>query len=107
LARDHAPRVAWGQTIFYETHVKGFTQLHPAVPQNLRGTFAGLGRQEIVDYIKSLGVSAVELLPIHSFVNDSYLLDKGLTTTGATIRSASSLPICAIRPLAKSPSSNR
>jgi isoamylase len=79
LARDHAPRVAWGQTIFYETHVKGFTQLHPAVPQNLRGTFAGLGRQEIVDYIKSLGVSAVELLPIHSFVNDSHLLDKGLT----------------------------
>src|SRR6202161_4411573 len=77
--RDRAPRIPWGQTIFYETHVKGFTQLHPAVPQNLRGTFAGLGRQEIVDYIKSLGVSAVELLPIHSFVNDSYLLDKQLT----------------------------
>jgi isoamylase len=78
-ARDHAPRTSWGQTIIYETHVKGFTKLHPVVPEPLRGTFAGLGRQEIVDYIKGLGVSAIELLPIQSFVNDSYLLDKGLT----------------------------
>src|SRR5208283_205996 len=49
------------------------------VPENLRGTFAGLARSEITDYIKSLGVTSVELLPIHAFVNDSYLLDKGLT----------------------------
>jgi isoamylase len=78
-ARDRAPRIPWGQTIIYETHVKGFTMLHPAVPKEVRGTFAGLGRQEIVDYIRSLGVSAVELLPIHSFINDSNLLDKKLT----------------------------
>ena len=54
-------------------------QAAPAVPENLRGTFAGLGRKEVVDYIRSLGVTSVELLPIHTFVNDSYLLDKGLT----------------------------
>ncbi|MGA2409881.1 MAG: glycogen debranching protein GlgX [Candidatus Binataceae bacterium] len=76
--RDRPPRIPWGQTIIYETHVKGFTKLHPAVPPELRGTFAGLGRQEIIDYIKSLGVTAIELLPIHSFINDSYLLEKKL-----------------------------
>ena len=69
----------WDRTIIYETHVRGFTKLHPAVPETLRGTFAGLGRKEVVDYISALGVTSVELLPIHAFVNDSYLLDKGLT----------------------------
>jgi isoamylase len=77
--RDRAPRIPWGQSIIYEAHVKGFTMLHPAVPQEFRGTFAGLGRQEVIDYVKSLGITAVELLPIHSFINDSYLLDKNLT----------------------------
>ncbi|KMZ12012.1 Glycogen debranching enzyme [Candidatus Burkholderia humilis] len=72
-------RVPWEHTIFYETHVRGYTKCHPAVPENLRGTFEGLGQKEIVDYIKSLGVTSVELLPIQAFVNDSYLLDKGLT----------------------------
>ncbi|VXB92428.1 Glycogen operon protein GlgX homolog [Burkholderia sp. 8Y] len=72
-------RVPWEHTIFYETHVRGFTKRHPAVPENMRGTFEGLGQKEVVDYIKSLGVTSVELLPIHAFVNDSYLLDKGLT----------------------------
>jgi isoamylase len=72
-------RVPWEHTIFYETHVRGYTKRHPAVPENLRGTFEGLGQKEIVDYIKSLGVTSVELLPIQAFVNDSYLLDKGLT----------------------------
>ncbi len=71
--------VPWDRTILYETHVKGFTMLHPKVPDNLKGTYAGLGDKEIVSYIKSLGVTSVELLPIHTFVNDSYLLDKGLT----------------------------
>jgi isoamylase len=70
--------VPWDQTIVYETHVKGFTKLHPAVPEHLRGTYAGLGCQPVVDYIASLGVTAVELLPVHTFVNDSYLLDKKL-----------------------------
>ena len=77
--RERPPSVPWDRTIVYETHVRGFTKLHPLVPEELRGTFSGLGRKEIVDYIKSLGVTSVELLPIHAFVNDSYLLDKGLT----------------------------
>ena len=78
-SRDRAPRIPWDRTIFYEMHVRGFTKLHPAVPQEHRGTFAGLASQEVVDYIRSLGVTSVELLPIHAFVNDSHLLKKGLT----------------------------
>ena len=77
--RDHSPRIPWEQTIFYETHVRGYTKLHPAVPEPLRGTFAGLGTREVVDYIRQLGVTSVELLPIHAFVNDTTLLDLGLT----------------------------
>ncbi|HEY6430894.1 MAG TPA: glycogen debranching protein GlgX [Acetobacteraceae bacterium] len=77
--REHTPDVPWWRTIVYETHVKGFTKRHPGVPEHLRGTYAGLGQKEVVDYIRSLGVTSVELLPIHSFVTDSYLADKGLT----------------------------
>src|SRR5579862_7146126 len=69
----------WERTVLYEAHVKGFTRLHPALPENLRGTYAGLGSKEVLAHIKSLGVTAVELLPIHTFVNDDYLLAKGLT----------------------------
>ncbi|ARP80593.1 glycogen debranching enzyme GlgX [Bordetella genomosp. 8] len=72
-------RVPWEETIFYETHVRGYTRLHPAVPESMRGTFEGLGQKAVIDHIKSLGVTSVELLPIHAFVNDSHLLDKGLT----------------------------
>ncbi|HEV7346486.1 MAG TPA: glycogen debranching protein GlgX [Devosia sp.] len=75
---DHRPDIDWARTIFYETHVKGFTQLHPAVPEELRGTFEGLGQREIVDYIKSIGVTSVELMPIHAFPDDDFLLNKGL-----------------------------
>ena len=75
---DKMPSVPWSKTIFYETHVKGFTKLHPAVPENLRGTYEGLGDKAIVDYIKSLGITSVELLPIHFFPDDSHLVDKGL-----------------------------
>jgi len=71
--------VAWDRTIFYETHVKGFTKLHPGVPENLRGTYAGLGQAEVIRHIKNLGVTSVELLPIHSFINDSHLLENKLT----------------------------
>jgi isoamylase len=70
--------VPWDRTIVYETHVKGFTQLHPAVPQKQRGTYAGLGTREVIDYVKSLGVTSVELLPIHTFINDSHLLERKL-----------------------------
>ena len=71
--------IRWDDTIIYETHVKGFTKLHPAVPEKLRGTYEGLGTPEVLDYIKSLGVTSIELLPIHTFINDSQLLEKGLT----------------------------
>ncbi|MFN7008864.1 MAG: glycogen debranching protein GlgX [Allorhizobium sp.] len=75
---DGAPEIAWADTIVYETHVKGFTKLNPAIPEHLRGTFEGLGHKAAVDYIKSLGITSIELLPIHAFPDDSHLLDKGL-----------------------------
>ena len=71
--------VPWEQTIFYETHLRGFTKLHPAVPENLRGTYAGLATPEVIRHIRDLGVTSVELLPIHTFINDGPLLEKGLT----------------------------
>ena len=76
---DRKPAISWADTIFYETHVKGFTKRHPAVPEHLRGTFEGLGQPAIVDYIKSLGVTSVELMPIHAFPNDDHLKAKGLS----------------------------
>jgi isoamylase len=77
-ARSHK-RIPWDDTILYEMHVKGFTKQFPKMKKELRGTYAGLGQKEVVDYIRSLGVTSVELLPIHRFVNDSQLLEKGLT----------------------------
>jgi glycogen operon protein len=71
--------VPWDRTIVYETHVRGFTKLHPGVPEAERGTFAGLAHKEVVGYIKSLGVTTVELLPVHTFINDSFLLERKLT----------------------------
>jgi isoamylase len=70
--------IAWDHTILYETHVKGYTKNHPKVPEKLRGTYAGLGQKPVLDYIKALGVTSIELLPIHSFVDDSQLLEKDL-----------------------------
>ncbi len=75
---DAKPSIPWSSTIFYECHVKGFTQLHPAVPRNLRGTFEGLADKDIIAYVKSLGITSIELLPIHWFPDDAHLLDKGL-----------------------------
>jgi isoamylase len=72
-------KIPWDDTIIYETHVRGFTKCHPAVPENERGTYAGLANKDVLQYIKSLGVTSIELLPIHTFVNDSHLLEKGLT----------------------------
>ncbi len=71
-------RVPWDRTITYETHVKGFTMLDHDVPEEMRGTYKGLGQKKVVDYIKRLGVTSVELLPIHTFVQDDNLVDKGL-----------------------------
>src|ERR1700678_2585225 len=70
--------VPWEGTIVYETHVKGFTKLHPEVDEQFRGFYAGLGSKPVVDYIKSLGVTTVELMPIHTFIDDDYLLQKKL-----------------------------
>jgi len=70
--------LAWDNTIIYEAHVKGFTKRHPKVPSHLQGTYAGLGVKDVIDYVKSLGVTAIELLPVHTFVDDSHLLERGL-----------------------------
>ena len=74
-ARKHVP---WDNTIIYEMHVKGFTQRHPSVEERLRGTYAALGTRQVVEYIRSLGITSVELLPVHTFVNDSQLVERGL-----------------------------
>ncbi len=77
--RDRRPEVPWEQTIFYEVHVRGFTKRHPEIAEDLRGTFSGMAAKESVDWIKSLGVTSVELLPVHTFINDDRLLEHGLT----------------------------
>jgi glycogen operon protein len=71
--------IAWDRTIIYEAHVKGLTKLHGAVPEHQRGTYAGLGSRQVVEYVRSLGVTSIELLPVHTFINDGALLDRGLT----------------------------
>src|SRR6202789_3962458 len=72
-------RLPFDDTIIYELHVKGFTKKCPGLEEHLRGTYAGLGAEPVVKYIKDLGVTSVELLPVHFFINDSNLLEKGLT----------------------------
>src|SRR5437762_2815492 len=76
---DRPPRVPLQQSIIYEVHVKSFTKLCPHVPENLRGTYAGLANSAAIDYLKNLGVTAVELLPVHAHVDDKALIDRGLT----------------------------
>ena len=66
------------RTLIYEVHVKGFTQLHPEVPEELRGTYAGLGSAPAIDYLTNLGITAVELLPVHQHVTDRHLVERGL-----------------------------
>jgi glycogen operon protein len=76
---DRPPRVPWTRTVIYEAHVKGMTMRHPEVPEHLRGTFLGLCSDPILDHLLSLGVTAIELLPLHHFINDRHLVEKGLT----------------------------
>jgi isoamylase len=76
---DTPPRTPWNETVIYETHVKGYTMLHPAVREDLRGTYAGLASEEALGYLKRLGVTAVELLPIHHIADESFLHERGLT----------------------------
>lgn len=75
---DRHPRTAWHDTLIYELHVRGFTKLHEHVPPQYRGTYAGLGTAAVIDYLRRLGVTAVELMPVHYFINDRHLVEKGL-----------------------------
>ena len=77
-ATDRSPRTPYHETVIYEAHVKGMTQTHPAVPEALRGTYAGLAHPAIIDHLKSLNVTAIELMPVHQFLHDSRLLELGL-----------------------------
>jgi len=76
---DRPPNISWYDTIIYELHVKGFTWQHPLVPKGLRGTYAGLCSAPVIDYLKRLGITAVELMPVHAFVDERHLVEKGLT----------------------------
>jgi isoamylase len=76
---DRAPHTSWSDTVIYELHVKGATALHPGVPPALRGTYAGLAHPVFVEHLRALGVTAVELLPVHHFVSEPHLLRRGLT----------------------------
>ncbi|HEX9272608.1 MAG TPA: glycogen debranching protein GlgX [Candidatus Binatia bacterium] len=77
--QDAPLRIPWHKMLIYEMHMKGFTARHPKVPKELRGTYAGLTHPAVVDYLKSLGITAVELMPVHQFVADKSLVDRGLT----------------------------
>jgi len=76
---DRRPATSWSDTVIYEVHVKGATMRHPGVPPSLRGTYAGLAHPAFVEHLVSLGVTAVELLPVHHFVSEPHLLRRGLT----------------------------
>ncbi len=78
-ASDRSPRIPWHNSVIYELHVKGFTQQHPMIPEDIRGTYAGLAHPVAIDHLKRLGVTAVELLPVHAFIDDGFLIDHGLS----------------------------
>jgi len=75
---DRPPGTPMHESVIYEVHVKGFTKLHPDIPENLRGTYAGLAHPAAIEYLQKLGVTAVELMPVHQFVHPGHVLDKGL-----------------------------
>ena len=77
-ADDRPPRVPWHETVIYEMHVRGFTMQHPDVPPSLRGTFAGLATAPVIDYFRRLGVTTLELMPVHTFVDDRRLVQRQL-----------------------------
>ncbi len=76
---DKPLKTPYNKTIIYETHVKGFTKLHPEIPEEWRGTYKGMGHPATIKYLQELGITAVELMPVHHFVTDKHLVDKGLT----------------------------
>lgn len=75
---DRQLETPWSKTLIYEAHVRGFTIRHEGVPHHLRGTFSGLAHPEVIKYLQSLGITAIELMPIHAFVDDRFLTDRGL-----------------------------
>jgi isoamylase len=76
---DRPPRHAYADTVIYEAHVKGLTQTHPAIPPRLRGTYAAIAHPAIIEHLQRLGITAIELMPVHHFANDSMLLERGLS----------------------------
>ncbi len=75
---DRSPKIPWADMVVYELHVRGFTKNHPHVPPQLRGTYAGLATAPVIEHLRSLGVTSVELMPVHSFVDDRHLVERGL-----------------------------
>jgi len=75
---DRGPDVPWHEMVIYELHVRGYTMQHPDVPPQLRGTYAGLATAPVIDYLKRLGVTTIELMPVHAFVDDRRLVEQGL-----------------------------
>jgi len=76
---DSPPQIPWDQTVIYEAHVKGMTRLHPGVPEHLRGTYLGLATEPVISHLKGLGVTAIELLPVHQIAAEQRLTEQGLT----------------------------
>lgn len=77
--QDKAPKTPYHKTIIYEAHVKGFTKLHPSIPEEIRGTYSALAHPVTIHYLKDLGITAIELMPVHQFVEDGHLGERGLT----------------------------
>jgi isoamylase len=77
-ANDRRPRTPWYKSVIYETHVKGFTVRHPKIPEEIRGTYEAVAHPAMIRYLKDLGITAIELLPVHQFIHDSHLIEKGL-----------------------------
>lgn len=78
-AGDRHPRIPYAESVIYEAHVKGLTMTHPDIPEDIRGTYAAIGHPAIIDHLRKLGVTAIELMPVHQFVHDKHLVDQGLT----------------------------
>ncbi len=89
---DRPPRTPWHETVLYELHVKGFTATHPDIPAEVRGTYAGLAHPAAIEHLLGLGVTAVELMPVHHFVHDHRLVERGLRNYWVTTRSGFSPP---------------
>ncbi len=78
-AGDRHPNIPYSESVIYEAHVKGLTQLNPAIPESMRGTYSGIGHPATIEHLQKLGITAIELMPVHQFVNDSILQERGLS----------------------------